>query len=144
MPTGSYSLTINGTSGGLSHDASPLTYTATAVNTAPVANDDVYTTHVDTGLTVAAAAGVLANDTDLQGDALTAVLVGIPAHGGLALNADGSFSYTPIANYSGPDSFTYKANDGSLDSNVATVTLTVTKRTPTVTWPSPTAVKGTM
>ena len=45
-----------------------------------------------------------------------------PAHGTLTLNADGSFTYTPAANYNGTDSFTYKANDGSADSNAATVT----------------------
>ncbi len=70
-----------------------------------------------------AAAGVLGNDSDVDGDSLTAVLVSGPAHGTLTLNADGSFTYTPDANYHGSDSFTYKANDGSLDSNVATVSL---------------------
>src|SRR6185437_12906686 len=49
-----------------------------------------------------------------------------PAHGALTLNANGSFTYTPAANYNGADSFTYKANDGTADSNVATVSLTVT------------------
>ena len=43
----------------------------------------------------------------------------------MTLNANGSFTYTPAANYNGPDSFTYKANDGAADSNVATVSLTV-------------------
>ena len=68
---------------------------------------------------------MLGNDTDVDGDTLTAVLVSGPAHGTLTLNADGSFTYTPDANYNGSDSFTYKANDGSADSNVATVSLTV-------------------
>ena len=50
-----------------------------------------------------------------------------PAHGDAArCNADGSFTYTPAANFNGTDSFTYKANDGTADSNVATVTITVT------------------
>ncbi len=49
-----------------------------------------------------------------------------PSHGSLTLNANGSFSYTPAANYNGPDSFTYKANDGDLDSNTVTVALTIT------------------
>ena len=56
---------------------------------------------------------MLANDTDVDGDTLTAVLVTGPAHGTLTLNADGSFTYTPTANYNGTDSFTYKANDGT-------------------------------
>src|SRR5207244_40662 len=68
---------------------------------------------------------VLANDTDVEGDSLTAVFVSGPAHGTLTLNTDGSFTYTPAGNYHGPDSFTYRANDGSLDSVVATVSITV-------------------
>ena len=84
-----------------------------------------YSTNEDTPLTVAAP-GVLGNDTDVDGPTLTAVLVTGPAHGTLTLNADGSFTYTPAANYNGPDSFTYKANDGIADRNVATVTITVT------------------
>jgi uncharacterized delta-60 repeat protein len=93
-------------------------------DTAPVANNDSYSVNEDSSLAVAAP-GVLGNDTDADGDSLTAKLVSGPAHGSLALNADGSFSYTPTALYSGPDSFTYQANDGLLDSNVATVAITV-------------------
>src|SRR5439155_14481537 len=48
-----------------------------------------------------------------------------PSHGAVTLSADGSFSYIPATGYTGSDSFTYKANDGSLDSNVATVSITV-------------------
>ena len=48
-----------------------------------------------------------------------------PSHGTLTLNANGSFTYTPTADYHGADSFTYKANDGAADSNVATVSLTI-------------------
>jgi VCBS repeat-containing protein len=70
---------------------------------------------------------VLANDTDADGDALTAVLASGPGHGSLTLNADGSYSYTPVGNYNGPDSFTYKANDGTSDSaSSATVSIDVT------------------
>jgi len=90
-------------------------------NVAPVANDDSVSTDEDTGLT----GNVLANDTDTNGDALTAVKLSDPAHGSVTLNANGSFTYTPAANYNGPDSFTYKANDGTVDSNVATVNITV-------------------
>ena len=92
----------------------------------PLAVADGYSTNEDAGLTVTIS-GVLSNDTDADGNALTANLVTGPEHGSLTLkrNANGSFSYTPAANYNGPDSFTYKANDGSLDSNVATVSITV-------------------
>jgi large repetitive protein len=69
--------------------------------------------------------GVLANDSDVDGDTLTAILVSGPSHGALQFNADGTFTYTPAHYFSGTDSFTYEANDGSLNSNVATVTLTV-------------------
>src|SRR5262249_48005254 len=86
---------------------------------------DSYSTAEDTQLTVNAP-GLLGNDTDVEGSALTAALVAGPSHGTLTLNANGSFTYTPQANYNGPDSFTYRANPGSLDSNTATVSLTVT------------------
>src|SRR5207247_1668407 len=103
-----------------------VTITVTPVNDAPVAaNDDSYTTAEDTQLTVSAP-GVLANDSDVDGDPLTAILVSSPAHGTLNLNSDGSFSYVPAANYNGPDSFTYKANAGQADSAIATVSITIT------------------
>jgi len=69
--------------------------------------------------------GVLGNESDADGNTMTALKVSDPAHGTLTLNADGSFSYTPTTNYSGPDYFTYKANHGKIDSNLATVTITV-------------------
>jgi hypothetical protein len=68
---------------------------------------------------------VLDNDTDADGDPLSAGLVSGTANGVLSLNGDGSFSYTPSPNFNGLDSFTYVANDGLADSNVATVTITV-------------------
>ena len=71
------------------------------------------------------APGVLGNDVDPDGDPLTATLVSGPAHGTLTFNPDGSFVYTPDANYSGPDSFTYTVSDGDQTSTPATVTLTV-------------------
>jgi len=93
-------------------------------NRAPVAAADPYSMEEDGVLTVAPD-GVLANDTDADGDPLSAVLVGLPANGTLDLNADGSFTYTPNLNFNGSDSFIYKANDGTVDSNLATVTITV-------------------
>ncbi len=89
-----------------------------------MANDDAYTTDEDTPLTIAAP-GVLGNDTDPDGDLLTAIPVDSPTNGTLVLNSDGSFTYTPNLNYNGFDSFTYMANDGASDSDVATVTITV-------------------
>jgi VCBS repeat-containing protein len=82
------------------------------INHAPVAGaDNTYGTDEDTGLTVDAAHGVLANDTDLNGDTLTAAVVNGPAHGTLSLHADGSFEYHAAANYNGADSFSYVAKD---------------------------------
>jgi Bacterial Ig domain/FG-GAP-like repeat/PKD domain len=97
------------------------------VNHPPVANDDAYTTDVNTPLIVNAASGVLTNDKDAdEDDTLTATLVTDPTQGTLALNTeDGSFTYTPDKDFTGTDSFKYKANDGVDDSNVATVTITV-------------------
>ena len=86
---------------------------------------DSYSTPKNTTLTVAAP-GVLGNDTDADGDTLTAIKVTNSAHGTVTVSANGSISYVPTAAYVGPDSFTYKANDGALDSNTVTVSLTVT------------------
>ena len=97
----------------------------TVENVAPQAVNDAYSVVEDNTLTVAAP-GVLTNDSDDNGDVLTAVVVTQPANGTLTLNADGSFTYTPDLNFTGADTFSYKANDGLLDSNTATVTITVT------------------
>jgi VCBS repeat-containing protein len=93
-------------------------------NQPPVAVNDAYTTAEDQTLLVAAP-GVLGNDVDSDNDLLAAILVAGVEHGALTLESDGSFTYTPEADYHGPDSFTYKANDGTADSNIATVSITV-------------------
>ena len=103
-----------------------------AANRAPVANADSYTTGFQTALTVAAP-GVLANDSDADGNTLAASLASPPAHGSVVLNANGGFTYTPQAGYSGPDSFTYKASDGTATSAPATVAITVNPQADTVT-----------
>ena len=123
--SGPDSFTYKANDGTAESNVATVSLTVTAVNDAPVAVADSYSTAEDTALTVAAP-GVLANDTDADGNPLTAIKVTDPAHGTLTLNGDGSFVYTPAADYSGPDSFTYKANDGTAESNVATVSLTVT------------------
>ena len=92
---------------------------------APVAENDDYAGDEDEVLLITSAEGVLDNDTDAEGDPLTAEVVTGPTSGTLALQADGSFRYTPNANFNGSDSFTYVANDGESDSNVATVIVTV-------------------
>ena len=113
-------------------NSAPDTVQVTAANRAPVAVDDSYTVAQGGALAVNAATGVLANDSDADGDALTAILVGATPTG-LVFNSDGSFTYTPPAGFSGTTTFQYKANDGIADSNTVTVTITVTPGLPTVT-----------
>jgi hypothetical protein len=98
---------------------------ATAAGAPPIANDDSYAVDQGATLTVGAASGVLANDSDPEGDALTAALVGNPVHGTVDLDADGSFSYDPDSGFTGTDAFTYVANDGTSASPAATVEITV-------------------
>src|SRR4030095_2276256 len=98
-----------------------LVIIVSGTNDGPVATDDSYIASEDSTLTVAAPA-VRPKNRDVYQDSLTATLPAGPQHGTLAFNADGSFSYTPDANYNGPDSFTYKASDGTAGSNVATRT----------------------
>ena len=119
----SFSYTLSDGNGGT--DTADVSITVNAVNDAPVVEDDSYTTDEDTTLNIDAP-GVLENDTDADdGDSLSAVKVAGPAHGTLTLNNDGSFDYKPNENYFGDDEFTYKANDGTDDSNTATVSITV-------------------
>jgi len=84
--------------------------TVTIYVAAPQAVNDFYSTLQDTTLG-AAAPGVLANDKAAEGHKLSSVLISSTAHGDLALNADGSFTYKPVAGYLGPDTFTYRAVD---------------------------------
>ncbi len=91
----------------------------------PVAVDEAYTTAPNTDLSVSAP-GVLENDTDAEGDPLTAVLVTAPVNGSLTLNSDGSFTYSPYADFVGKDSFEYAADDGTLQSCDGVVEIEVT------------------
>ncbi len=140
QPTGAFSYTpstdFNGTDsfvyqlfdGKLLSEFATVTLNVTPVNDPPTANDDAYSLNQDSTLDISATAGVLNNDLDPDGDTLTANVVDAPAHGTLTLNADGSFTYVPAADYSGNDAFTYRANDGTVDSgNPATVNITVTQ-----------------
>jgi hypothetical protein len=93
-------------------------------NNAPVAGDDSYSVNRDTSLNVPAP-GVLGNDSDADGDPITAELNETVSNGSLTLNSNGSFDYTPNTGFTGGDSFTYVANDGTVASNMATVSITV-------------------
>jgi hypothetical protein len=104
-----------------------------AGNRPPVANGDAYATNYQTALAVAAP-GVLANDSDPDGNPITAALASGPGHASaFSLNANGGFTYTPAAGFSGADSFAYVASDGAASSAAATVTITVAAQTDTVT-----------
>ena len=106
-------------------DVATVMITVNPVNDVPTAVNDEFTTDEDTALTVAAP-GMLENDSDIEGDALSSILVSGPANGTLSVNADGSFEYTPNENFNGVDGFSYKVSDGSGESDVATVTINVT------------------
>ncbi len=105
---------------------STVTITVNAVNDVPVAVDDAYNVDEDQILSISAP-GVIANDSDVDDDPLSvSLVVGIePAHGALTLHADGSFTYTPTANYYGSDGFVYELSDGQDGTAQASVTLTV-------------------
>ena len=103
-----------------------FTITINAVNDAPLAAaDGPYFTDQGVTLVVPAASGVLANDTDVDSPALTAVLVNDVARGTLTLNPDGSFTYAPEAGFRGTTSFSYAASDGALQSEPIVVTIGV-------------------
>src|SRR5205085_1070291 len=114
--------TFKASDGSLDSNVATVSLTVTPVNDAPVANDASVSTAEDTVL-----AGSVAG-TDVDADALTYSVVSGPVHGTLTSfdSATGAYTYTPAANYNGGDSFTFKANDGKVDSNIATVSLTVT------------------
>jgi large repetitive protein len=94
-------------------------------NRAPIGVDDRYALVVDTTLTVASS-GFLGNDLDLDGEVLTATLiVDNVDHGSLVAFADGSFTYTPDAGFTGTDTFVYRMRDASGNTADATVTIDV-------------------
>jgi len=92
---------------------------------APIASADAYEVD-ENSLFTHAAPGVLANDSDVNGDPMEATLVSSPTHGTLlSFSSNGAFVYQPNTDFIGTDSFTYEVSDGGLTGNVATVTLSV-------------------
>jgi hypothetical protein len=119
--TSAYTITVSAT------DAQNRTTTRDIVVpiSAPVAYNDVYATATNTKLVLGPARGVLANDTDFDGDRLHAVLLSKPASGSLVLHANGSFAFMPSKNFVGTVHFKYEVIDGLAHSNIAFVTINV-------------------
>lgn len=116
---------------------------AACAGTAPVARDDTYSTAMNTNLVIGAA-GILANDTDADGDPLASALIAGAQHGNVNVAGNGSFTYVPTTNYVGPDQFTYKACDPGGKCDTATVFITVKGATtpPTNTTQPPAGLPG--
>ncbi|MFL6255926.1 MAG: Ig-like domain-containing protein [Pyrinomonadaceae bacterium] len=126
----SFNYTVSDGNGG--EDTANVSVNVTPVNDAPVASPDAYDTNSNTPLHVVAP-GVLGNDSDVDGDVLSAQQVSGPSHAlSFALHADGSFDYTPAVDFAGADSFTYRASDGAAPSNTVTVNITVHDTVPPV------------
>lgn len=101
-------------------------YMAVPGDAPPITEEDNYTLNQDTVLSIPTP-GVLENDNDPEGDTLTALVVSNPINGDVSLNSDGSFTYTPLPGWYGNVTFTYKANDGLADSNIAEVWINIIK-----------------
>jgi hypothetical protein len=117
----SFSYTI---SDGIASSTASITGTVTPVNDAPIAVDDSLTATEDTPV-IFTAAQLTGNDTDTEGSPLTINSVTSGSNGSAALNANGTVTFTPNANFKGSADFTYTVTDGQLTSNVATATVTV-------------------
>ncbi|MBL8865194.1 MAG: tandem-95 repeat protein [Planctomycetia bacterium] len=113
------SFTYQANDGNANSNTATVTITVTPVNDAPTTTDGSAATDEDTIFN-----GTLLG-ADVDGDPLTYALVGTAKNGTVAVNANGSYSYTPNANYHGVDSFTFRASDGQATSNLATVTIAV-------------------
>ena len=124
--TGSASVDYTVSDGHGGSDSGTVSISITPVNDPPVAVNDSATTAQGVPITIS----VLANDTDIEGTALTVGSVSDPPHGTAVANANGTITYTPDAGYSGPDAFGYAASDGTASSNVATVSIAVTAAPP--------------
>jgi VCBS repeat-containing protein len=119
--TGATTFTFSAFDGALTSNTGVVTITITALNDAPVATNSTVNATEDTTATGTMQAA------DAENDALTFRVVTPPAKGTLVVTnaSTGAFTYTPNANVNGTDSFTFAANDGKVDSNIATLTLSI-------------------
>ncbi len=118
---GTDTFTYAASDGELESEPATVTVTVNPVNDPPVAESDTAETDQNTPVDIA----VLGNDSDIDGDDLTPIIVTGPASGSATVNEDGTITYTPNEDFTGTDTFTYVANDGTENSNEATVTITV-------------------
>ncbi|MGH8161437.1 MAG: tandem-95 repeat protein, partial [Gammaproteobacteria bacterium] len=135
---GADSFTFKASDGTLDSNTATVSVTVKAVNHPPVASNGTLTTDENQS-----ASGTLAA-SDADGDALTFSIVSKPAHGTVTITdaSTGAYTYTSTQGYSGSDSFTFKASDGTLDSNTATVSITVKAVTPPPPPPPPPPPSG--
>jgi large repetitive protein len=129
---GIYSVTVTASDG--KGGTASTTFGWTVTNPAPTATNDLAATNEDSPVTIA----VLANDNDPDGDPLTVISASAP-NGTVVINANGTITYTPAANFNGIDTITYMISDGQGGTSTATVTVTVVAQNdaPTVTAPIP-------
>ena len=118
---GADSFSYRASDGALFSNPASVAITVNAANSAPVAVNDSFATDEDTPLVF----DMRLNDSDAETGVLVATVQSAPQHGRVVARGDGAFEYVPDANYNGADSFTYRVSDGALDSNIATVNLTV-------------------
>jgi hypothetical protein len=116
---GSDSFTFKANDGELDSNIATVSITVTAVNDAPLADNQSVTTDEDTPL------AITLTGSDIDSGSLTYSIVSIPSYGTLS-GTPPNLTYTPSADFNGADSFTFKINDGELDSNIASVSITVT------------------
>jgi hypothetical protein len=122
-----FTFSVQDSVGALDTSPNTITLDVTPVVDVPVAENDSYEVIVNTPFTSTLANGVLFNDSDGDGDALTVDTTPISnvSNGVLALNADGTFTYTPNLDFNGSDSFIYEIDDGTGNTTQATVSINV-------------------
>ena len=110
--------TFKANDGGVDSNIATITITVTPVQDAPTANNQAVTTQEDQSK------AIVLTGNDVDGDVVTFIIVANPTHGTLS-GSGANRTYTPAANYNGSDSFTFKTNDGTSDSNIATISITI-------------------
>ncbi|WP_422049928.1 beta strand repeat-containing protein [Shimia sp.] len=118
---GSDSFTYQISDGNGGTDSGSVSVNIAPVNDAPIAVNDATTTNEDTAVVI----NLLANDTDLDGDSLTISNIGPASNGTVVDSGNGTVTYTPVANYNGPDAFTYTLSDGKGGTDTASVSILV-------------------